>query len=800
MRMLVEQLMDAIAPAAVCVVLAAMALQPAAARAAQSSTSPRLRESTIVGPESLTTQHAIVVGLDLRNRDELERLLADIENPRSPNYRKFISQEEFNDRFAPSGTAEQRMVDHLHASGLVVTQRFRNRLLIPATGSVAALDRAFGVQLKNVSFRGESHYAALSEPTFPDDLAPHVAGVIGLDDLVRAHPHVRFTPSAIAPKDALGSYCCSFSPNDLKVFYDNDGTYDGTGQTVVIAGAYAWFDSDVANFNAQWGLPSLPADSAQVCTGGLISSGCQMDFGSANLSFEATLDVEYAHGTAPGARILNYMAVSLSLADFTVMYNAIVNDNRGHVVTTSWGSCEAETSTAAQRMNDTIFANANAIGQSWFAASGDSGSRDCSGGINGILSVDHPANSPHVIGVGGTTAACSSDMTPGSPACQGYGSETGWSGSGGGVSNIFERPHFQAGCGVPAAAQRLVPDVALEASQSPGNFVREGGEWWTAGGTSIAAPQWAGILAALNQKAGGTAGIGNPGQHLYGLCGTNAFHDIIGGSNGDYGVSANYDLVTGIGTVDISNFLTHVPQCGDGIVDVGEQCDDGNTISGDGCSASCESELSPGGGPRKTDCYAEWLTNPVGGPDRHRLPANRLECTDDNPLCDFGTAPGDKACTFHVAVCFNAPERRFACGPTDVTQVQLKSPQELHPKGATDSVNRDALEAALTGLSGSLRGRCANPGPHHGQLCAVNSDCDSTPDSGNGVCTGRFVAFAPPLATTNACTAFAEVLVPLRRLSTGAFVTGRKTLKLRAIASSGLADNDSLTLICHPQP
>jgi kumamolisin len=111
--------------------------------------------------------------------------------------------------------------------------------------------------------------------------------------------------------------------------------------------------------------------------------------------------------------------------------------------------------------NDNIFANANAIGQSWFAASGDDGSRDCSG----LLTVDHPANSPHVMGVGGTTPACSGGMMASSPACAGYGSETGWSGSGGGISTLFVRPSFQTGCGVPGST-RLVPDVSLEADNS----------------------------------------------------------------------------------------------------------------------------------------------------------------------------------------------------------------------------------------------------------------------------------------------------------------------------------------------
>src|SRR2546428_13860262 len=100
------------------------------------------------------------------------------------------------------------------------------------------------------------------------------------------------------------------------------------------------------------------------------------------------------------------------------MYNRIVTDNPGHVVSTSWGACEVALSAASQQTDDNIFANANAIGQSWFAASGDNGSKDCGGNVP---SVDNPANSPHVIGVGGTTPVCSGGMTSSSPGCGGYG-------------------------------------------------------------------------------------------------------------------------------------------------------------------------------------------------------------------------------------------------------------------------------------------------------------------------------------------------------------------------------------------
>ncbi len=425
------------------------------------------------------------------------------------------------------------------------------------------------MSIHSVLFRGARRHAALDEPMVPVDLAPFVVGIAGLDDLVEKRPHFRSATPATAPNAALGANCCHLAPNDLAAFYANATGFDGTGQTIVIAGAYAWKDTDNTAFSTQWSLPSLPSGSGQVCTGSPSSAGCK--FSNTN-SIEIALDVEYSHGTAPGARILNYMTASTALADFTVMYNQVVTDNPGHVVSTSWGACEVGVATATQQMDDNVFANANAVGQSWFAASGDAGSRDC----NGLLSVDNPANSPHVIGVGGTTPTCSAGLTPASPACAGYGSETGWSGSGGGVSQLFARPAFQSGCGVPAGSTRLVPDVALESDTSPGNYVVKNGSWFIVGGTSGAAPQWAGFFAQLNQKLGGN-GLGNPGTRLYGLCGTAAYHDVTSGSNGDYTASPGYDLVTGLGTIHAQNFfaLSSVPGAcgdvnGDGVVNIGD--------------------------------------------------------------------------------------------------------------------------------------------------------------------------------------------------------------------------------------
>ena len=274
--------------------------------------------------------------------------------------------------------------------------------------------------------------------------------------------------------------------------------------------------------------------------------------------------------------------------------------------------------------------------------------------------------------------------------------------------------------------------------------------------------------------------------------------------------------------------------CGNGALDSGEQCDEGaaNGASGSCCNSNCTfrsagtvcrpsagacdaGEVCTGSsgtcptdfdrtclipGQRKNACMLEWSTEPATAVGRNGLPVHQLTCTDDNPLCDFGTATGDNACTFHVALCVNVVDTRLSCSPTDVAQVQLLSPKEAKPKDAAATANRDALENALTSIGGTVRGLCANRGPHKGQLCAVNADCDSSPGSGDGVCRGRFVAFTPPLSTDNSCTAFARIQVPLKQTTTG-FKAASATLRVKGISEgAGQKGHNSLKLTCKPHP
>jgi hypothetical protein len=290
------------------------------------------------------------------------------------------------------------------------------------------------------------------------------------------------------------------------------------------------------------------------------------------------------------------------------------------------------------------------------------------------------------------------------------------------------------------------------------------------------------------------------------------------------------DVQIAVLTSTASVWTFAVPICGDGVIETGELCDegaangtlascctatcqfqpggtpcadDGNPCTADSCdsagscrhSATCQSNLIPGGGSAGTDCTHEWLTDPSPSPDRKGLPTKRLECTDDDPSCDFGATTG--TCTFHVAMCFNATEQRFACTPSDVQQVRLTKPA-VKPRDPVDAANRATLEDALAQLGGTVQGTCTRPRLRRGQPCAANSDCDSAPGKGDGTCP-RTVNFSS-LNAPYACTPFADITVPLGQTATG-WRTRGKTLGLIATPSGGrrVQDRDSLTLVCKPK-
>jgi hypothetical protein len=333
----------------------------------------------------------------------------------------------------------------------------------------------------------------------------------------------------------------------------------GAGQTVALFELSPYDPADIAAYDAAFGLSATLPLSVPV------DGGATEAFGATGRG-EAALDIELVQAVAPGAQILVYNGPATpnntdnTSADDT--YARIVNDNRAQVLSTSWGQCEPDQLAATPpdvTLLHNLFAQAVAEGMTVVAASGDEGANDCTDGRTNP-SVDYPASDPYVIGVGGSRLSLE--------AAGGMQSESGWAASGGGASAVWPRPAWQAGPGVPAGTQRLVPDVALDAGT--GYAVWVAGGWTPVHGTSGGPPVWAGLLALANQARYVAAaargaptpapcavlpGLGDVHPELYQLGATPAptpvLRDItLGPGNGVATPGPGWDGVTGWGVPD----------------------------------------------------------------------------------------------------------------------------------------------------------------------------------------------------------------------------------------------------------
>lgn len=340
-----------------------------------------------------------------------------------------------------------------------------------------------------------------------------------------------------------------FTPAQLKQAYGFDqisfdgGTIqgDGTGQTIAIVTAYhtPTIASDLLSFSTHFGLPLAPSFT-QVAQDGSTNYPGQdpAGVGTNNWHLETALDVQWAHAMAPGASILLVEANSPSFTDLTAAVTWAKNQPGVSVVSLSWGAGEFP----SQPTYDTFFTTPiGHAGVSFVAASGDSGSPGM-----------YPAFSPNVLSVGGTTLTLNA---------AGYiQTETGWSGSGGGISQYSAQPSYQNGFVTQSATKRTGPDVAFVANQSTGVPVYDtynnspATPWTKIGGTSFGAPVWSALVAIANQgrALAGLPVLDSPGllSKIYSMPASN-FNDITSGLSGGttpQSAGAGYDLVTGRGS------------------------------------------------------------------------------------------------------------------------------------------------------------------------------------------------------------------------------------------------------------
>ncbi|WP_236601938.1 S53 family peptidase [Ktedonobacter sp. SOSP1-52] len=517
---------------------------------------PALQHHSPLHTSSANRQLQLSIALNLRNKSALEALVRAQSDPHSSLYHQYLTPQQFTAQFSPTEASVRSVVNYLHSQGLQVSSVASNRLLIDASGSLSAVERAFNITIADYALNGSTVYAPTSEPSVPANLSGLVLNISGLDNAAHYHPAKHMAPAA----GPGGGY----TPTDLRTAYDMNSlisSANGSGQTVAIFELDGYNASDVNTYLSQYSLGSAKYSNVLV-------DGATNTAGAG--AIEVELDMEVVSAIAPGATQKIYIGPN-STTGVNDTYNKIVTDNVAKVTSTSWGLCEASSGTSELSALDNIFLQGSSQGQSFFAASGDSGAYDCN---NTSLAVDSPADDPHVVGVGGTNLQLGSGSS--------YGSESAWSnpndtqrspkgsGGGGGYSTYFSKPSYQSGTGVDSNSMRHVPDVSADADPASGYSVyctvsasgcSSGSAGWIAvGGTSAAAPLWAGVAADVNSYLAGQgkSTLGNVNAELYTLFNTSqtytAYHDVTSGNNLHYNAGTGYDLATGIGTPDAWNF------------------------------------------------------------------------------------------------------------------------------------------------------------------------------------------------------------------------------------------------------
>ena len=526
--------------------------------------------------------------MTLRPSDEqeaaLEKLLEEQQDPASPNYHQWLTPEQFGERFGVNDADLQKITTWLESQNLHVASVAPSRNAIMFTGTAGDVGKAFQTEFRHYRSDTATHFANSQDPSIPVAFDGVIRSIHGLNNY-RMKPHARLHKQSVDPSYTSTSGSHYLSPSDLQVAYGlkalHAAGYNGTGQTIVIAGQTQIDLSDIQQFRSQFNLPA--SDPNMLLVPGSQDPGKIKDDMS-----EADLDIEWAGAAAPNAAIQYVYANDVMDA---VQY--AINQNLSKVISVSYGLCEPQTPRSDALTMQSWARQGNAQGITWVNASGDSGGADCvtsTSTRNSGLSVDIPAGIPEVTGIGGTSFSegsgtfwnATNDAAGGSLLK--YIPEVAWNDStdgdpsagGGGASTYFSKPSWQTGAGVPADGARDVPDVSFNSSaEHDGYLVYTSGKRSVYGGTSAATPVFAGLLTLLNQYllatgAQSVAGLGNVNPRLYALAQTNpsVFHDVTSGDNivnvtcgtrntrnctpGSFGYSASagYDLATGLGSVD----------------------------------------------------------------------------------------------------------------------------------------------------------------------------------------------------------------------------------------------------------
>jgi kumamolisin len=509
----------------------------------------------VVGPADASER--ILVTVLVRRRPSSKGLTSMLEEMSTlkPVDRKHLSRKEFAVSHGADPRDLKKVEEFARNYGIKVVESNVAQRRVVLSGTVAAFSAAFGVTLDDYEHPGGAYRGRTGPVHVPEYLAPLIEAVLGLDNRHQAKPHVRFKEQQ---EGAVGARVSgtSYTPVQVAQIYNFPQGANGSGQCIAIielGGGYR--TADLKNYYHALGIamPKITSKS--------VDGGRNKPMVDKNADGEVLLDIEVAGAVAAGSKIVVYFAPNTD-AGFLDAIKSAIHDNRNKpsVISISWGGPEKGWTSQAMQAMDQAFQDAATMGVTVCCAAGDDGSSDIRPPEtdDGLLHTDFPASSPYVLACGGTRLRASGTVIS---------DEVVWNegrndgATGGGISDVFDLPKWQASANVPPSANpggrigRGIPDVAGDADPLTGYQVLVDGQNGVIGGTSAVAPLWSGLIALLNREIGSAVGYLNP--LLYKLpAASGAFNDITAGNNditgkhGAYKAGPGWDACTGWGSPD----------------------------------------------------------------------------------------------------------------------------------------------------------------------------------------------------------------------------------------------------------
>ena len=548
-----------------------------------------LHQARDMGTSPPTQQMSFGVLLGMRDQADAMDTLQAVSDPASPSYGQWLTNAEFDARFAPARSSVTAVQHWLRSEGFRITTTLPSGMYVAASGSVAQVESTFGTSVHDYSYLGKDVHANNSELSLPAGTPAVVTGaltgVIGIDQGT-ALKHTAATEPGPPPGARYGVQPCSayyaqkvasnkpaaygkhqpyavcgYGPQQLQSAYGESSLLksglDGRGVTVAVTDAYAapTMYADAQKYNLVHHQPLFqPGQFSQIVpppNGFDQTSLC----GPQDWYGEETLDVEAVHAMAPGANIV-YVGAPDCASGLDETWAATIDNHVADVISNSWGSDTDDITllgTDYVRFYEQFSLEAALTGITVNFSAGDAGDQTVGGTDLSAKTVDFPADLPYVTGVGGTSLFIGSHRQ----WLDEYGWQTSYStlkkkswtpappgtynsGGGGGTSQLYTQPWYQAG-NVPTSISeyygstpmRAVPDIAMDADPNTGMLVGEtqvfpNGTYWAQyriGGTSLASPLLAGVVAVADQAHHRLLGFINP--LYYRLLGTSALHDIV---------------------------------------------------------------------------------------------------------------------------------------------------------------------------------------------------------------------------------------------------------------------------------